>query len=266
MNEWEFHPASNLFPMLDEKDLKELSNDIKENGQDTPIAIYDGKILDGRNRYKACKMAHIEPKFVYLNGEVKSPYVYVASKNLHRRHLTPSQRGAIGAEIAEAILKERQVKANKPKELRSTSPSGDGVAVEIAAKIMDVGKSTIERALRVKRKDPEKFQQIKDGKITASSADAPRPKKEKRRGFRRDKTAPYIVETEGQRRIALAQKSKMEATLSTIKGACKGLDELDVQMTLAVLSHEEIKTWQKISMESSKILRKLSSKLGGKRK
>ena len=53
-----------------------------------------GRILDGRNRYLACQQLEIEPRFAEWAGE-GDPTVWVLSEDLHRRHLTASQRAAI---------------------------------------------------------------------------------------------------------------------------------------------------------------------------
>ena len=55
------HPFAELFPMMDDGELKELANDIKANGQREDITTLDGMILDGRNRFRACEMAGVEP-------------------------------------------------------------------------------------------------------------------------------------------------------------------------------------------------------------
>ena len=49
----------------------------------------NGRILDGRNRAKACQELGIEPKYVEYEGN--DPVGFVLSKNLHRRQLTQSQ-------------------------------------------------------------------------------------------------------------------------------------------------------------------------------
>jgi ParB-like nuclease domain len=81
----DFHPAANLFPLLEVEspEFGELVDDIREHGLLQPIVLCDGKILDGRNRYRACQHAGIEPRFEEWSGD--SPTAYVLSLNLHRR-------------------------------------------------------------------------------------------------------------------------------------------------------------------------------------
>lgn len=86
---------ADIFPMLDEDDLKALSEDIKENGLREPLVLAKVNkktvLVDGRNRREACKLAKIDPDYVYLD-EDENPAAYVISANIHRRHMTKSQR------------------------------------------------------------------------------------------------------------------------------------------------------------------------------
>ena len=73
-----------------------LVEDIDEHGLREPILVYQGLVLDGRNRLRACEIAGVEPRFVEWDG-VGSPLALVLSRNLHRRHLNEGQRAIIAA-------------------------------------------------------------------------------------------------------------------------------------------------------------------------
>lgn len=92
------HPLASCFPMMGEDELLELAEDIAKNGLLEPVTLYESKILDGRNRYRACKLKGIDPDYLtYLGND---PASFVISRNVHRRHLTTSQRAISAANVA----------------------------------------------------------------------------------------------------------------------------------------------------------------------
>jgi ParB-like chromosome segregation protein Spo0J len=93
------HPLSDVFPMLDAGELAELAADIEANGLQEPVVTLDGMILDGRNRWAACKSLKMKqvPTREYDGA---NPLAFVISANIRRRHLTTSQRAMIAAELA----------------------------------------------------------------------------------------------------------------------------------------------------------------------
>jgi hypothetical protein len=94
----QFHPLANIFPMMIDEELNDLGNDMLKHGQREPIWSYEGKILDGRNRYSACVSKGIEPRTEEYPGN--DPLGFVISMNLQRRHLDASQRAMVSAIIA----------------------------------------------------------------------------------------------------------------------------------------------------------------------
>lgn len=91
MTDLQIHPVADLFPMLPDDELAELAADIKERGQLQPIILdAEGRILDGRNRYAACAMAGVEPRFEAYSGD--DPNGYALAVNVARRSLRPSQK------------------------------------------------------------------------------------------------------------------------------------------------------------------------------
>jgi hypothetical protein len=86
----QFHPLSSFFPLIEGPEFQELVADIRKRGLEDPITLHEGKILDGRNRYRACREAGIEPRFNDYAGH--DPSGFVISKNVFRRHLTTAQK------------------------------------------------------------------------------------------------------------------------------------------------------------------------------
>lgn len=89
----DFHPAANLFPLMNGDEFTALVRDIAEHGQREPIILHEGMILDGRNRYRACAELGLKPECREWCGD--DPLAYVVSLNLHRRHLTREQRDEV---------------------------------------------------------------------------------------------------------------------------------------------------------------------------
>lgn len=90
---YEIHPAANAFPMMDEKRYVELVADIRAHGQRVPCVLCSDngvlRLLDGRNRAKACEVLGIEPLTEIYSG---NPWSYVWSMNGTRRDLVADQR------------------------------------------------------------------------------------------------------------------------------------------------------------------------------
>src|SRR5262245_36424859 len=109
------HELAAIFPLITEAELGALAEDIKAYGLREPITLYEGKILDGRNRARACQLAKIKPRYREFKGN--SPLAFVISENLHRRHLTASQRACCALETLQPFEKEA-------KERQRTSTGG----------------------------------------------------------------------------------------------------------------------------------------------
>jgi len=84
------HALSAAFPSMPTSQFEELVEDIRVNGLVEPIVLFENQILDGWHRWSACQRADREAKYTVYEGN--NPVEYVKSKNLHRRHLTESQR------------------------------------------------------------------------------------------------------------------------------------------------------------------------------
>jgi hypothetical protein len=161
MPEDNFHPVANIFPLLEGADLQALVEDIKSHGLREAIWRHrDGRILDGRNRWRACHAASVACPSRTFKGDDSEILAFVISQNLHRRHLDASQRAMIAAELA-------NLGEGRP----SKTPSFDGVSTEQAAKLMNVGEKSVERAKAVRRDAvPEVVRAVEQGQLSVSRA------------------------------------------------------------------------------------------------
>jgi hypothetical protein len=156
---YEFHPIANLFPMLDKESpgFKALVEDIKANRQYEPVILLDGKLLDGRNRYNACQQ--LEKDVVTRDYVGSDPIGFVLSVNLHRRHLNTSQRAMVAAKLTNLELGANQ--------------HSEGTSIEVAAKLLNVGRASVERAKQVLAKgDPSLIEEVEQGETTVTDAAA----------------------------------------------------------------------------------------------
>jgi hypothetical protein len=92
IKEYEFHPLAELVPEMTVKEFEYLTSDIEENEQRDAITLYEGKILDGRHRYKACKKLGKKRLLTEVfKGNRAQAIALVWSRN-NRRNLTAEQR------------------------------------------------------------------------------------------------------------------------------------------------------------------------------
>jgi N6-adenosine-specific RNA methylase IME4/ParB-like chromosome segregation protein Spo0J len=152
------HPLAAIFPLLDGDEFAALVADIRAHGLRQRIVLHEGMILDGRNRYAACRVAGIEPRFEAFNGA--DPLAFVVSLNLARRHLNESQRAIVAAKIASLRDGQRQVG-----QLAEVPTQGQ------AAILLNVGERTIRRAREVLDEGaPELIEKVERGEISVSAA------------------------------------------------------------------------------------------------
>ena len=82
------HPICLLIPPADDDELQDLTEDIRAHGLIDPILLFEGIILDGRNRSAACERAGVAPRYAQFCGGREDALILVISHNLKRRQLT----------------------------------------------------------------------------------------------------------------------------------------------------------------------------------
>ena len=172
----EWHPFAKLFPMLPDDRLQELADDIAAHGQQQPIVIDDEeRILDGRNRAAACLLAGVQPICEPFVGSERQKLDLVVSLNIHRRHLTESQRAMIAAKVSETDTSGGAAKGNRHASKGKTTSQicevESRVTSTAAAEALAVSPRSVSSARKVNEKGtPELQQAVTDGDISVSAA------------------------------------------------------------------------------------------------
>jgi hypothetical protein len=200
VNEIPFHPLADIFPLMEGEEFDALVADIKANGLHERIVLdHKGRIIDGRNRYRALRQLGIHPEKKYLryvrhpvvvgNGFSKhtSPQpdsideinhnavvIYVISKNIHRRHLTAEQKRALIAKLIAAQPEKsdraiaKQVKADHKTVAKARKEAeATGEASPVEKRVGADGKARKQPTKKAKpaptideERDPERFEQL----------------------------------------------------------------------------------------------------------
>jgi N6-adenosine-specific RNA methylase IME4 len=175
-----FHPLADIFPLIEDPDFEDLVKDIATYGLREPITLLDGKILDGRNRFRASVAAKLLPETL---GELKATQIkhfrhytvpgaapppqeeliaFVVSKNLRRRQLDDDQRRMVAARLV-------NLRQGRPTE-EKTSQS-ENISREKAAEMLTSDVSGIDRARAVLAHGvPEMAAAVEGRKITVATA------------------------------------------------------------------------------------------------
>jgi hypothetical protein len=147
--------------MLDDTSLQELAESIRVNGLREPIVLYEGIIIDGRNRYAACGLADVEPTFVEYDGAPDDIVDWIIDKNIHRRHLTTSQRAMV-ADLLSGLTQGRPSKLLKSKQFSTQAE---------AASKLKVSRSAVQQARKVRESgDASLIAQVENGELSVSAA------------------------------------------------------------------------------------------------
>lgn len=153
-----FHPYSEAWRLLKGVEFDDLTADIKEHGLREKIWLYEGQILDGRNRYLACQKAALEPKYRTYKGS--DPISFVISLNRHRRHDNENEIAFAAARIA--TMRQGQ---------RTDLASGEARSQIDAAEELGTSRSSVQRAKKVIERGSKALQQAAEsGAVTLSKA------------------------------------------------------------------------------------------------
>jgi len=158
ITEYAIHSETDIFPSMSNEEFRLLKADIKKHGQKMAILVYRNKIVDGRQRLRACRELGIEPWFTDT-GKLEMPTrSFIVSQNLHRRHLGDGQRALIAAKLVSTKKGANQHTA-------------EAVSQKQAAKVCHVSIDSVQRAMKVlESRHDGLLKSVENGELDISSA------------------------------------------------------------------------------------------------
>jgi len=166
--EYEFHPIAAAFPLMSGKPLDDLVKDIKDRGLELPIELYQGMILDGRNRYLACKKAGVPIQTKNFAARDDNHAIdHVMSLNLQRRHLDKAQLGMAAQSLAAMKRGGQEGNLNAAKTNRVANAAPDLVEPVTQGEISMRQAETI---IDLRKNEPDLAEAIEEKEMTVEEA------------------------------------------------------------------------------------------------
>ena len=165
----------NFYPEASPEIFAELREGIDRNGYDKaqPIVTYQGEILDGWNRQKACDDLGVRPTYRELCGDDTAALEFVISTN-RRRDLNKGQRAILAVKAGDL----RETIAAKAKDAQIRKPA-DSVSQKIDQQNHNGGKTDqklgdafgvnrtyVNQATKLTAQAPEIAAKVEAGKMT----------------------------------------------------------------------------------------------------
>lgn len=202
LREFEVHPLADLFPLVEGQEYEDLRTSVRENGVVNRVTLYQGKILDGRNRMRAAIAEGVHVPTHNLPDDA-DPVAFVLSQNIMRRHLTPHDRAALAIKVMEISgelerAREEAARRRAGNATKKTKEPGGHVESapvhEVVAARAGVSPKTAQRVLDEKKADPGGFEKRVAGAAVRSRATlSPHPvTPKKKRIMRTRKDARFL--------------------------------------------------------------------------
>jgi len=251
MKTFEVHPLAELIPPMSDDEFTELRDDIRENGLREAVTLFEGKVLDGRHRARACEALGIEPKTRVYDGD--DPAEYVISLNLRRRHLTVGQRSAAALALLDYEREQAKLRQGTRTDLADggeTSPSNEGKvsghsteATARAGKRLGVSRSSVERAARVAKERPDLHEKVQKGELSVSGATELTTGKRIKDGKPLDAAAAKPVPPKVGKRESSRSVQRLENLVHTFSNTQMLLREINTEAAVNAIKEKERLEW-----------------------
>lgn len=198
---FEVHPAADAYPMIDGEEFDKLVDSVKRNGLREPIIVnHDRTVLvDGRNRFRACEAAGVDPVFETLGAHYDELMILnlIVDRNERRRDMNAGQKAMVALALEPMFAKAARAKEAARKittpanqhvtqssaTLADLRESGEWVepqarrdqwSSERAAKVVGASGRAVQQAKAVTRDAPDLAAKVRSGELALDRADRER--------------------------------------------------------------------------------------------
>jgi len=168
-------PDNNLIPSLKPDDYQNLFESIRQEMKiRTPVLIAkDNTVLCGNNRLKIAKEIGIKEIPVIVVDVPKEKYFFYALEdNLFRRQLNDAQKAELILMLKPELQKQaiERSRENLKASLERVESNPLGRTREVLAKKAGVSVDVIKKSEKIKKENPQLFNEVKKGNVSIHSA------------------------------------------------------------------------------------------------
>jgi hypothetical protein len=157
------HPLAQMIPLITPADLDRLRDDIEAVGVNEPLVMFEGQVLDGRNRLAVASVTGIPVRLRDFDGDEDAAKAYVWSLNAARRHLSPPQLALAASRFGFIADAKAQPGARDPGPRGGPAPWAHAVSKRLGGA---VSPQTLERFDRARVTEaPDTVADIESGQI-----------------------------------------------------------------------------------------------------
>jgi hypothetical protein len=166
------HPLCDLFPVMGAEEYRAFEADVRANGIREPIVTWRTGgatyVIDGRHRMRAAGATRKPLTYRTFRGDEEAMRRFVISANVHRRHLSESQRAMVGTRLADLP---DGVRTDRARNVGASNEAPTGIGQAAAAAMLNVSRSSVQRARRVEQAGvPELIAAVEQGHVSVGQA------------------------------------------------------------------------------------------------
>ena len=147
----EVHPLAARWPMMPDDELAALAESIATDGLATPLTLdAQGRLVDGRNRLEACRIAGVSPRYLTPPGLDSDDAIrqWISKANAQRRNVSTGQKAmAVADDLAAQGKRKNGRWAHGAKSQTSDTSHGWRVAMVQAGLVIDWRRDLVDQVI-----------------------------------------------------------------------------------------------------------------------